>query len=342
MRIRISLPVLLALLSISLMAQVRRPGGGNRPGTRNTPNVFGSSAGRQVRVDIQITNDSSEPLYDSQAMVQLSAQGGGPQETFVGSNGHATFTVSAGSYVATVSGAGIETASTTFEVGPGEMFHHEEIAVRLKREGGTRAPGGMVSAENLKIPSKARKEFSAGIKEMQANRLENAKKHFEKAIKEYPNYDWAYNNLGVVEIQLKHPEAAKQAFLKAIALNDKNADAMGNLGQMKYADNDLDGAKELLERSLAVQPNNSKNLLVLALAQAKTGDYAAALTNAEKVHQGDIDHYPIAHYLAAEVRERMGDHAGAERQYQAYLKEAPDGPQASQAKKGLERVEARK
>jgi tetratricopeptide (TPR) repeat protein len=200
----------------------------------------------------------------------------------------------------------------------------------------------MVSAASLKIPSNAHDEFSKGMKDMQANKLEDAKKHFEKAIKYYPSYDWAYNNLGVVEIQLKNSEAAKQAFLKAVALNDKNADAMGNLGQMKFEENDYQGAKELLEKSLTAQPNNPKNLLMLALTQARTGDYASSLTNAEKVHQGDIDRFPYAHFLAAQVREQMGDHAGAERQYQAYLKEAPDGPEASHAQEGLQRVEAKK
>ena len=342
MRIRIVLPILLTIASISMLGQVRRPGGGNPPvGTRNTPGVFSMPTTRQTHVDIEITDENSQPLNDSQAMVEISGEGGGPQQTYANPDGRASFTVASGSsYQVTVSGEGIETATSSFEVQPGEMNHREMIAVRLRTRAGTRGPGGMVSATNLKIPAKAREEFSKGMKEMQNSKWENAKKHLEKAVKEYPSYDWAYNNLGVVEMQLKNPEAARTDFQKAVDLNDKNPDASGNLGLMKLGDNDYKEAIELFKKSLTVQPNNSKYLLMLAAAETKTGDYPAALANAEKVHRDGIDHFPYGHFLAAQLREQMGDHPGAERQYQLYLKEAPEGPKASEAKQGLQRLEA--
>ena len=342
MRVRIFLPIFLTIISISLVGQVRRPGGGNPPvGTRNTPNVFGMPTTGQAHVDIEITDENSQPLNDSQATVEISGEGGGPQQSYANPDGRASFTVPAGtSYQVTVSGAGIETTTTSFDVQPGEMNHREIVAVRLKTLAGTRGPGGMVSAANLNIPAKARDEFSKGMKEMRNSKWENAKKHLEKAVEEFPSYDWAYNNLGVVEMQLKNPDAARNDFQKAVELNDKNPDAAGNLGLLELEGNNYKGAIELLKKSLTVQPNNSKNLLMLAVAEAKSGDYPAALTNAEKVHQNGIDHFPYGHFLAAQLREQMGDHPGAERQYQLYLKEAPEGPQASEAKQRLQRLDA--
>ena len=348
MRSRVSLLFVLALVALSMMAQGRKPvGGGGIPTPRPTPSRdipgFGTSSGRQVRVDIQVTDEGSRPLYDSQIMVELQPGGGAPQRSFVDSNGHSYFTVPSGmTYQVTVTGANIDPASASFQVDSNEMTHMESIAVRTKESATPRVPGGVVSASNLNIPAKARDEFSKGMKEMKASKWQDAKKHFEKAINEYPKYDWAYNNLAVVEIQLKNRDAATQDFAKAVEINDKNPDATANLGLIRFEDNDLQGAKELMKKSLTVRPNDPKSLTILALAQLKTGESAAALASAEKVHQGDLDHFPIAHFVAAQIREQMGDHAGAERQYQAYLKEAPDGPQASQAKDALVRIQAKK
>jgi tetratricopeptide (TPR) repeat protein len=347
MRTRLCLLIAWVFVSISLFAQARPPGGGSGGGRGNrsttTPDVFNRPANRDVSVEIQVTDQNSQPLNDSQLMVELTGLGGGGiQRAFVDNNGRAIFRVRGGNtFQLAITGQDIETANSSFELYPDEMIHRERIEVKFKKEASNRAPGGMVSAADLNVPPKAHSEFDKGLKEMNESRWEEAKKHFQKAIDLYPKYDWAYNNLGVVEMQLNHADAAKQAFTKAVECNDKNPDATGNLGQVKLGENDYQGAKELLGKSLIVRPKSSKTLLLMAIAQYKTNELDAALANAEKVHEGDMDKFPLAHFIAAEIREKKGDRVGAEHQYQAYLKEAPDGQQAKAAKDALARVEAR-
>lgn len=341
MRIRLTFLLFLSLsIAVTASAQKRPP---STNGNTNTPNVFSRPATRDLRVEIQVTDENSQPLYNAQLMVELTSFGGGSQRTYTNQDGRASFSVRSGAtYQITVSGQEIETASNSFELYPDEQSHRESISVKFKKSATSQVPGGIVSASNLNIPAKARQEFSKGLEEMNRNKWQDAKKHFEKAIHEYPDYDSAYNNLGVVQIQLKENDAARQAFLKAVELNDKNADATANLAQIKIGENDYEAAKELLKKSLIVQPQNPKTLTLLAFAQVKSKEYSAALANAEKVHQGDIDHFPLAHFIAARIREGQGDQAGAERQYQAYLKESPDGPEAAMAKEGLIRLQAKK
>ncbi len=335
------LTLFLFLLVPLLVSQKRNPAG---PGT--SPSIPGGLARpntRDLRVEVQVTDDRSKPLNIPQLLVELSSFAGGTQRTYTNTDGRASFTVrGSATFQVTVSGQDIEPVTNTFELYPDEVSHRESVTIKFKQSAGNRAPGGVVAANNLNVPEKARKEFERGMDEMNANKLDSAKKHFEKAIDIYPNFDSAYNNIGVIELQNKNRDAAKQAFAKAVELNDKNPDATSNLAQLKITDDDLEGAKDLLKKSLMMQPQNPKSLMLLAFAQFKTKEFEAALSNAEKVHQGDIDHFPLAHLIAARIREGIGDRAAAERQYEMYLKEAPEGPEARIAQEGLTRIQAKK
>jgi Tfp pilus assembly protein PilF len=209
------------------------------------------------------------------------------------------------------------------------------------RTGGTatKEPGGMVSAANLRVPEKAGHEFAKGMKEMSAHNWSKAREHLEKAVKYYPQFDWAYNNMGVAYIQEKNTKGAREAFEKAVAINDKNPDAVRNLARMKLMDNDFGGGKELLLK-LGPNPQDLDALMMLAYAQLKTHELDAALANALKVHRGDHDRFPLAHLIAARVYEVKGNQGAARGQYQMYLKEAPDTPEAQIAKEGMQRLAA--
>lgn len=331
------------LLPLAATSQTKNPG--PPPPTRNPsiPSSPGSTYARPVRLEIQITNENSQPLNDVQAMVVLSSMGTPIDRTVTNMDGRANFSAKPGNYYqVTVSGAQIETATASFQLYPTEMNHNERIAVKLKKDAKAIAPGGAISANDLNAPPKARSEFSKGMEDMKAKKFESAKKHFEKAIQEYPKYGWAYNNLGVVEMELKNRAAARAAFEKAVELNDKNPDAAVNLAKLKLEENDFEGARILLNNSLIVLPNDPKALFMLAYCEFNTQHLDSALADAMKVHQGDVDRFPSAHLIAARVLEIKNDTAGAQRQYETYLKEAPDGPQAAIAKEGLVRLEAKK
>ncbi|HEX6878820.1 MAG TPA: tetratricopeptide repeat protein [Terriglobales bacterium] len=290
---------------------------------------------------MRITNEASRSL-PGQIMVELGSPTGGViQTTYSDPEGRASFTATAGrTYQIKVSGVGIEQKVVSFDVQPGESFHHEYISVKTTTDSAASLPGGIVSASMLNVPEKARREFDKGIKDFESKKWEDAKKHFEKATKEYPNFDWAFNNIGVADIQLHDQQGAREAFQRAVSINDKNPDATKNLARLLIEDSKFDEAKGLLLKSNSVQPGNPDTLVLLAYSQMKTHDLDAALANAEKCHRSDPDHYPLGHLIAAAVRETKGDLAGAEKQYQTYLKEAPDTPQAQAAKQGLARIQS--
>jgi tetratricopeptide (TPR) repeat protein len=267
--------------------------------------------------------------------------GGTIQENYTDMDGRVSFSVPpAQNYQVRVSGPGVETSQSSFELFEGESFHHQTVIVKLTEDAKSKLPGGMVSAAMLNVPSKARHEYDKGMQLMEKGKLEEAKSHLQKATEIYPNFDWAYNNIGVIDMRTKDVAGAREAFTHAVSINNKNFDADRNLARLKLGDNDYEGAQTLLKDALTSRPDDLNTLGMLSFTELKTKQFDQALSDAEKVHQDGRDTFPLAHLVAATVRESKGDLAGARKHFEMYLKEAPDSPQAQVAKQGLERIQA--
>jgi Tfp pilus assembly protein PilF len=300
-----------------------------------------SSTSKMTRLEIQLTSDGTRPLA-VQALVQISLMSGGTiQENYTDMDGRVSFSIPpSDNYQVRVTGPGIETSRASFELFAGESFHRESVVVKLTEDGKKNLPGGMVSAAMLNVPAKARREYDKGMEQMQKGKLDDAKKHLQKATEIYPDYDWAFNNIGVIDMRTKDVAGAREAFTRAVAINNKNFDADRNLARLELGENNYEGAQKLLRDALSSKPGDPTSLGMLAFAEFKTRQFDQALSDAEKVHQDGTDAFPLAHLVAASIRESKGDLVGAQKQYEMYVKEAPDSPQAQVAKEGLERIQA--
>jgi tetratricopeptide (TPR) repeat protein len=200
--------------------------------------------------------------------------------------------------------------------------------------------GAMTSASELKIPPAARKSFDKGLEAFQQKDYKKAVELFEKATVTYPEYDAAYDNLGVALMNLGRISEARTAFEHAVRLNDKNPDADRNYSRLLINDEQYVEAKAFLEKALMVEPQEPSSLVLLAIAQLKTGEYDAALQNALKVHHISHEGYAVAHYVAGRAFENKHEMENATTEYQMYLRESPNGPEAGQVRAGLARVSA--
>jgi len=111
------------------------------------------------------------------------------------------------------------------------------------------APGGTISADDLKIPESARKEFERG------KRLLNEKKDqlesiaaFRRAIELYPDYSDAYFLLGTAQMQLNDAKAAEASLRKAIALDAHRTGPYYPLAMLLFGQRRFDDEEELLCR----------------------------------------------------------------------------------------------
>src|ERR1700731_3006449 len=92
-------------------------------------------------------------------------------------------------YHLTIEGQGFHPYSTDEDITMSKQAF-EQITLHLIKDPNAKegAPSGSVNARIAQIPPKARKEFEAGQKSMQAQDAPGSFQHFQKAIDLYPQY----------------------------------------------------------------------------------------------------------------------------------------------------------
>lgn len=201
------------------------------------------------------------------------------------------------------------------------------------------AGNAFVSASDLGVPSRARKEFAKANELISKQDLPHAIERLNKAIALYPSYAVAYNNLGVLYSQLQDPVREREALQKAISLNDHFALAYVNLGRMSIGAGDFGEAATALEKASTFDPTDPMALILLAWAEFNQRQFDAAIVTAQKAHALQKPH-AFVHRVAARSFEqkRQGPEAIAE--LELFLKEEPAGPRADAARQELETVKA--
>ena len=326
-----SLALLVLICFGSVAIAQRRPGQGTPTST-------------DIHVYVRYANE--QPLGEHN-QVEVVNEGGVPLlQALTNSEGQAVMTMlGSGTFRVRVSGPEIVTTlSEQINVSAGDRSAVVFVTVEKHPDGTPGAgpeSGGVTSANQLKVPSAARKSFDKAVDAMQHHDLQKSADLFQKAIDAYPGYDAAYDNLGVALMQMNQPDKAKAAFERAVQLNDKNADANRNYSRLLIGAKQYAAAVEALKRALMVEPQDPSSLTLMSIAQYQTGDYDGALQSALKVHQVSHENYAMAHYVAGRVYEVKHDYPDATAQYQTYVKESRKGPQAEQVRAALARIAAK-
>lgn len=321
--------LLLLLLSSGASAQ-------RGSGKSGTPNPV------DLRVRVTYENDRPVPAM---IRVELVNESNIPiQQMFTDSEGQTGFLVGGdASYHVRVTGMNVEeTVSESIAINATDRSRLLYVRVKPRADGNAESKneaGPMTSAAALRIPADARKSFDKGSEAWQKNDYSKAAEYYQKAIDSYPQYDAAYNNLGVALVRLNQPDKAWDAFEQAVQLNDKNADAERNFARLLLRKGQYAKAEDLLNKSLAVQPSDPGGLTLVALAELEAGKYDAALRNAQKVHHLPHQNYVVCHYIAGEALERKQLLPDARAEYQLYLQELPNGPEAGQVRAALARID---
>ncbi len=111
------------------------------------------------------------------------------------------------------------------------------------------------NAALAKKPDDATLLNKIGITELMMQRYREAKKSFERAIRDDSRYADAYNNLGVVFYENKRYRAAVKEYQKAILQDDTSASFFSNLGAAYFSRKDFVAGVNAYERALQLDPD---------------------------------------------------------------------------------------
>lgn len=306
-----------------------------RSGSSSTPTV--------TEIQVRVSYNNEQRVGQQVQIDLLNGQSILVGQMFTDSEGQAVFHISGGGvYRARASGPYIEQAvSDTVNVDPSDRLAQIWLHVQPKAGADTStstSTAAVTTANELRVPADAKKSFMKGMEALYRHDYPKAAELFQKATVVYPQYDAAYDNLGVTYMQLAQPDKAREAFEHAVQLNDKNADADRNYARLLMASREYPRALDLLNKSLMVDPQNPPALALVSLVRLDTGDIDGALQSALKVHQLPHEGYAVAHYVAGRAYEIKQQYQNATSEYETYLRESPDGPEARQVRNALARV----
>jgi tetratricopeptide (TPR) repeat protein len=301
-----------------------------------------ASSGGITTISVRVTYQQNHRPASGLRVELISPRGGMASMRTTDGNGGATFDgVGSGRYQVQVTGPDVETTkSEIFETGGSQgPYITEHIEVRLTQ---TAAPETARAAIAPIVPEAARQEFNLGSKEMDKKHWEEAKDHFQKAIAAFPKYAEAFNNLGQVEMQLKDGKNAVEAFRSATQIDPTLQEATMYLGQFYYENKQYKDAEPYLLHAAADQPKSAQLLTALANTEMQNGESDLALANARRVPSlPDHKQFAISHLIVAQALTGKGKDDEIAKEYEEYLKEAPDSPLAPRVRDALAKLKSK-
>lgn len=314
----------------------------------------GAFAQTEMRCDpvdlrIRIALSDERPPGARLRVELLNSSGNYADQLFTDDEGGGQFTVQRpGNYYLRVTGLTVkETTGPAFALRCNQGASFQFLTVKRSDEAEkdyqeVKARDALISALDMRVPAKARKEYERGQRAQELKQLEQAKRHFESAIVLYPDFARAHNSLGVLYTSLGDPARGIQSFEKAVSLNDHYSDALINLAKVRFNARDLKAADGLLKKALAADPNNLDALGLLVPTQFMTAQYDGAIDSARRVHAIPMHlQYAIVHVIAARALAAQNHPELALAEYGLFLQEAPDAPSAGQVRSEVGRLKAK-
>ena len=294
-----------------------------------------------LRLIVSVDGDVEKAANVTVELMDGIGSSGALDSKFTDNSGIVIFQTLDGLHRYRITGPRIQAYEGEVRIMPNETSHVEHIRVRHATgwQPTSQSPsGGLVAAARLRVPPSARKTFEKGSEAMRQQRWQESLALFEAAIREYPQFDLAYDSLGFVQLQLNDLAAARLSFSKAIEINPDFAGAYRNLARIASIEHKYEEADSLLIKSLSTDSLNAWALVSAANAELLTHKYEEAIAHARKAHT--VPHSGLAgvHFVAALALEATQQPLEAVKEYQLYLDEDPKGRDADRARKAITRL----
>lgn len=201
--------------------------------------------------------------------------------------------------------------------------------------------GNLVSANTLAAPKDARKAFQKGQDLLKKKKLDGALKEFQNAVMLYPAFSAAWLELGKLEVLNGQRDIARGSFNQAIKADPKFVDPYVQLSKLAV---DAKNWQELVDVTDKVLQLDSfdypEEFFFNAAGHFNLHDLDEAEKSLKRAEALDTRHQiPEILNLKGLILAQRRDYPGAIEQLSAFLKAAPDSPNADTARKQLAEIQ---
>ncbi len=292
---------------------------------------------RGFRAEIDVTVlDASGHLISLPASVKL-LHGGAPFDEGMTSKGRVFFmTHKLGEFTVSVDAAGYKSAQKDVSVYDDVKI---DVEVRLQPETSLTPASG--AAGNPILAPKAKQALDTGIQALKDDKLAEAEKALNQAIKLAPNNPDVLYMLGVLDLKKREWAKAQSVLEKATQMDPHSARASAALGmalcnQNKYAD-----AIPPLEKAMQLNPASDwETHWSLAESYYHSERFDEALKLSQQAQAESNGQASQVNLLVARSLVAVGRYEDSAKVLRELLKNLNDGPEAATARRFLERLTA--
>ena len=196
---------------------------------------------------------------------------------------------------------------------------------------------GVTAVLDARVPASAREEFVRGREALSKKNPQDASAHFHKAISIYPEFFEAELLLGTALMDLREWQEAEATLLRGLEIKPDSAEARLALGEVYWREKLYDEAERALLDGLKLDEKNWHGNFTLARLYWDKGDAMKAGPSIGRTLQLKPD-FAEAHLLAGNILLRLNQHQRAQVEYEEYLRLAPHGEYADEARELLKKL----
>ena len=184
-----------------------------------------------------------------------------------------------------------------------------------------------VSLRELQIPPKARGEFERGLRRLEKRDPVGSLRHFDAAIRVFPEYYEVYYHEGIAALQLRNNEDAERYFQKSIDLSEgKYARAEFGYGLTLLREGKTEEAERVVRHGLESDPNEPDGHVVLGFVLLRLERPDEAEQNARQALDLNAPNSAKGYLVLSDLNAKRGNYQDQARDLDTYLKLRPNDP----------------
>ena len=198
-----------------------------------------------------------------------------------------------------------------------------------------------VSARELSIPDRAKREYHEARRDLRKPDAAAAFRHLEQAVELAPQFAEAWNYMGTMSYQSGKYADAEKYFRRALEAEPGLYDALVNLGGVLLNLRRYQEAFEYNQYAALERPDDALAQSQLGLNHFLLGRMEPAVEHLKRAKKLDPAHFSQPQLTLAEIYTRRGDRVAAVRELEEYVKLHPDAEDAEGVKKQIEKFKIR-
>jgi Flp pilus assembly protein TadD len=212
------------------------------------------------------------------------------------------------------------------------------LSVRLELKDRTEAKPGVLNVEFANVPKPALVHYDNALELSKKNDHPAAIEELKLAIKEYPTFSQAFNELGVQYLKVNELEKADEAFQEAVKINPDAVSSLINRGITNVLMKRYGEAVPILRKSLLKKKDSAVAHYFLGQALANLGLFDEAEKELLAALELGKEEMKEAHRILAIIYASRGAKQQAADQLDAYLKLAPNTPDAQKLRDKIQQL----